>query len=100
MNHNLSKTNVLARQKSRPATELLLASITPEQLLEAAVQAERHQPITDPAVRELLKGVSRVGSTAAGSDQRKSYSTRLPACLYFKITLDRNIGGPGQSRHK
>ena len=52
---------------------MLLASITPQQLLEAASQAERHQPITDPAIRELLKGVSRVGSTAAGSDQRKSY---------------------------
>lgn len=41
--------------------------------MEAANQAERHQPITDPAVRELLKGVARVGSTAAGSDQKKSY---------------------------
>lgn len=73
MNHNLSKTNVVARQKNWPTTELLLASITPEQLFEAASQAERHQPITDPAVRELLKGVARVGSSAAGSDQRKSY---------------------------
>jgi len=73
MSHNLSTTNVLARQKNWPTTELLLASITCEQLLEAASQAERHRPITNPAVRELLKGVARVGSTAAGSDQRKSY---------------------------
>ena len=73
MNHNLSKTNILARQKNWPTTELLLASLTCEQLLEAASQAERHEPITDPAVRELLKGVTRVGSTAAGSDERKSY---------------------------
>lgn len=73
MNHNFTKTNVLARRKTWPATELLLASLTPEQLLNAAMQAEQHQPITDPAVQELLKGVARVGSSGAGSDERKSY---------------------------
>jgi Helitron helicase-like domain at N-terminus len=41
--------------------------------MEAASQAERHQPITNPAIQELLKGVARVGSTASGSDDRKSY---------------------------
>ena len=41
--------------------------------MEAASQAEKHQPITDPAIRELLKGVARIGSTASGSDERKSY---------------------------
>ena len=73
MNHNSSKTNVLARRKTWPATELLLASLTAEQLLEAATQAEKYQPITDPAIQELLKGVARLGSTAAGSDEKKSY---------------------------
>ena len=53
--------------------ELLLASLTSEQLLQATAQAEQHQTITDPAVRELLKGVAHVGSSAAGSDERKSY---------------------------
>ncbi len=53
--------------------ELLLASLTSEQLLQAASQAEKYQPITDPAVQELLKGVARVGATSAGSDERKSY---------------------------
>jgi hypothetical protein len=64
---------MLTRQKYWPTTELLLASVTCEQLLEAVNQAERHRPVTNPAVCELLKGVARVGSTAAGSDQRKSY---------------------------
>jgi hypothetical protein len=73
LNHNSSKTNVLARRKNWPATELLLASLTAEQLLEAASQAEKYQPITHPAIQELLKGVARVGSTASGSDERKSY---------------------------
>ena len=39
--------------------------------MEAASQAEKYQPITDPAIQELLKGVARVASTASGSDERK-----------------------------
>ena len=73
LNHSYTKTSVLARQKTWPRTELLLASLTSNQLLEAASQAENHQPITDAAVKELLKGVNRVGTKAAGSDERKSY---------------------------
>ena len=69
----MSKTNVLAQRKNWPATELLLASLTVEQLLRAASQAQKHQLITDSAVQELLKGVARVGCTASGSDERKSY---------------------------
>ena len=73
LNHNSSKTNVLTRRKTWPATALLLESLTAEQLMEAASQAEKYQPITDPAIRELLKGVARIGSTVSGSDERKSY---------------------------
>ena len=73
LNHGYTKTSVLARQKTWPRTELLLASLTSNQLLEAASQAENYQPITDAAVKELLKGVNRVGTKAAGSDERKSY---------------------------
>ena len=72
MTHNFSKTNVLSQRKTWPASELLSSSLTPQQLLEAARQAECHEPITDPAVRKVLKGVSRVSSTGAGSDERKS----------------------------
>ena len=66
LNHNSSKTNVLTRRKTWPATALLLESLTAEQLMEAASQAEKYQPITNPAIQELLKGVARVGSTASG----------------------------------
>jgi len=41
--------------------------------MEVASQAERYQPIMDPTIQELLKGVARVGSTASGSDERMSY---------------------------
>src|SRR5437762_10094796 len=73
LNHNSSKTNVLTRRKTWPTTALLLESLTAEQLMEAASQAEKHQLITDPAIQELLKGVARIGSTVSGSDERKSY---------------------------
>ena len=73
LNHNSSKTNLRTRRKTWPATALLLESLTAEQLMEAASQAEKHQPIKNPAIQELLKGVARVGSTASGSDERKSY---------------------------
>ena len=73
MNHNFAKTNVLTRCKNWPTTELLLASLTSKQLLEAITQAEQHQMIADPAVQELLKGVSHVASNAPDSDEKKSY---------------------------
>ena len=51
---------------------LLLESLTAERLIEATSQVEKHQPITDPAIQELLKDVACVGSTASGSNERKS----------------------------
>ena len=72
--HNMSKTNSLAsRTESWPRTRTLLESLTPERLTFGAHQAQRYEPISDPAVKELLKFISRVGSTATGSDERKSY---------------------------
>src|SRR5204863_1738675 len=73
MRHNRSKTNVQTNQSTWPATQRLLEKLTPEELMEAAQQAQTYQPITSPGVRELLKVVSRVGATAAGSDEKKSY---------------------------
>src|SRR5204863_2105033 len=48
-------------------------SLTMVQLMEVASQAEKYQPIMDSTIQELLKGVACVGSTASGSDERKSY---------------------------
>jgi|SRR5579859_4392381 len=51
----------------------LLESLEVQDLLKAADEAERHRPISDPCVHELLKMISCVGATAAGSDEKKSY---------------------------
>src|SRR5437016_12327344 len=58
LNHNSSKMNVLTRCKTCPMMVLLLESLTAEQLMEVASQAEKRQLITDPAIQELLKGVA------------------------------------------
>ena len=73
LSHKSSKTNILTRRKTWPATALLLESLTAEQLKEAASQAKKYRPITDPAIQELLKGVARIGSTASDSDEHKMY---------------------------
>jgi hypothetical protein len=51
----------------------MLESLTAEELTNAAAQAEAHEPISDPRIRELLKMISRIGATAPGSDEKKSY---------------------------
>src|SRR5436305_13933428 len=52
---------------------LLFESLISKQLMEVASQTEKHQPITDSTIRELLKGVARIESIASDSDERKSY---------------------------
>jgi hypothetical protein len=69
----MRKTNNLGSRPNWPATKELLESLDPRDLLKAAEQAENHVPITDPRVHELLKMISRVGVTAAGSDEKKSH---------------------------
>jgi Helitron helicase-like domain at N-terminus len=54
-------------------TETLLEQLTPQSYTVAARQAQLHQPITDERIREILKLVTRVGSTSSGSDEKKSY---------------------------
>jgi hypothetical protein len=71
--HNLSSTNNHASRKTWPRTKSLLESLEPQDPLHAADQAENHLPISDPRVRELLKMISRVGATAAGSEEKKSH---------------------------
>jgi hypothetical protein len=70
---NISTTNNLASRKNWPATKTLLESLDPLDLLKGAKEAEEYKPISDPRVRELLKMISRVGATAPGSDEKKSY---------------------------
>ena len=70
---NMSKTNVQASYSTWPATRELLESLTPEEIIEAANKAQQYQPNDDHRIKELLKMLSRIGSTAAGSDEKKSY---------------------------
>jgi hypothetical protein len=82
--HNLSKTNNYASQNTWPRTKTLLESLKPEDLLHAADQAENHLPISDSQVHELLKMISRVGATAAGSEESKSHLfAQLKAAMIY-----------------
>ena len=89
MRHNRSKTNVQTNRSTWPATQQLLERLTPNELIEAARQAQKYQPITSPGVRELLKMVFRVGATAAGSDEKKSYmlAELKSSMVYYGCTI-------------
>ena len=69
----------------------VLESLTAEQLMEAASQAEKHHPITDPAIQELLKGVARLASTASGSDERKVVYAGATEILNRSFRLSHNL---------
>ena len=67
------KSTIQTKRKGWTKTKELLESLTSDQLLQAAEQARRHEPITDNAVKELLKMVGRVGASASDSSSRKWY---------------------------
>ena len=72
----MGENNVQSKLTSRAtwqSTRMLLESLTHKELEDAAAEQRDHKPITTPAVRELLKLISRIGSAAPGSDEKKSY---------------------------
>jgi hypothetical protein len=69
----MTSSNIQTHRATWSSTQSILASITPQDLEQAARQAEQYQPITDPKVKELLKMVNIVGRTAVGSDEKKNY---------------------------
>ena len=71
--HSLAKTNLITSREAWETTAPLLESITDEKLAVAASEAARHKPITNAAVKKLLTMVETIGSTAPGSEERKSY---------------------------
>jgi hypothetical protein len=71
--HNNSKVYVQTIWNIWPKTQALLEQLTSEELLEAAEQARQYRPITNAAVKELLKAITRVGSRSAGSNLKKSH---------------------------
>jgi hypothetical protein len=71
--HSLFKTNLITSKDTWETTAPLLHSLTDEKLMTAANQAANHKSITDSAVKKLLAMVGIIGSTAPGSEERKSY---------------------------
>ena len=72
-----------------------MTSLTSEQLLAAASQAQKHQKFSDPGVIILLSHVNRIGATSAGSDEKKLHMlTELKSsivhygCLIIFLTLN------------
>jgi Helitron helicase-like domain at N-terminus len=63
---------VQASYKAWQKTNENLESVTEQQLMEASAQSKNHQHISNPAVRELLRLVSRIGTHAPGSDAKES----------------------------
>jgi len=56
--HNISKTNHQANYNNWPATKELLESLEVDDLLKAADDAEKHHPMSDTCVNELLKMIA------------------------------------------
>ena len=82
--HNISKTNNQASYNNWGVTKDLLESLEVDNLLKGADEAEKHHPISDPRVKELLKMIARIGSTAAGSDEKKLYLlTQLKCAMIY-----------------
>ena len=51
----------------------LLESLTDERLAIAANEVAQHKPVMDVRVKKLLAMISSIGSTAPGSEEKKSY---------------------------
>ena len=73
----MMKSTIQTKRKDWEKTKQLLESLTPEQLSDTAEQAQQHKPITDKAVKELLKMVSRVGGSSPGSAEKKWYMYQI-----------------------
>jgi hypothetical protein len=71
--HSLSKSNLIASRESWNVTRPLLESLTDERLANAANQVAQHKPVTDAGVKKLLGMINSIGSTAPGSEEKKSY---------------------------
>jgi len=69
----MSKTHLQTSHSNWTMTKAMIESLNAEDLLNAAKKAELHEPITDSRIKEFLKLIARIGATAPGSDEKKSY---------------------------
>jgi len=80
----MTKSTIQTKRKDWTKTKRLLETLTPAQLSGAAEQARQHKPITNDAVKELLKMVSRVGASSPGSGEKKWYMyTQLKSSVVY-----------------
>ena len=80
--YTIKQTSIQTRGKHWATTDTLLHSLTPEQLTEAAGQAERYETITNASVKTLLRAVDRVGASALGSDAKRFH---MFSCLKSSV---------------
>ena len=66
-----SEVNIRTNRKTWKKTRDLLQSLILRDLELAAIQENNHQPITNEAVKELLRLLDQIGMGASGSDQKK-----------------------------
>lgn len=96
----MKKSSMFARRRNWPKTKGLLESLTSESLEKAAKQMKNYEPMTDPAVRELLRMITLMGSTVSGSDEKKSHLlTEIKSLIvYYGLPLIYLTLNPGD-RH-
>lgn len=81
---SMSKVNIRTKQRTWNKTRRLLESLTVNDLRDAIKQEQKYYKINNPAVLELLKSLSQIGSATPGSDERKSYMlTELKSSLIY-----------------
>jgi Helitron helicase-like domain at N-terminus len=83
--HISTKAHLFAQSPMWSVTQRLLDPLTSEQLTHAANESEQHRPLDNPRVKELLRLVNRIGETAPGSDEKKSYQLvqlKSAVCFY------------------
>ena len=97
--HSLSKSNLIPSRDSWSVTRPLLESLTDERLAIAANEAAQHKPVTDVGVKKLLAMISSIGSTAPGSEEKKSYELAQlkSSMVYFGLPMIYLTFNPGEN---
>jgi hypothetical protein len=72
--------------------------LTPIQLNEAANKAEQYRPISDSAVKALLRAVNRVSASVTGSDSKRFYmfSELKSSVIYHSLPVTYITLNPGE----
>jgi hypothetical protein len=98
--HTIKQTSIHTHSRHWASTEQLLESLTPDQLKEAANQAQQYKPIENPAVRALLRSVDRVGAHALGSDAKRfhMFAELKSSVVYYGLPVVYLTLNPGE-RH-